>query len=173
MQQFLDELNGNPAYRHLLINHLPILGLAAGALALFIAMLFRRRVAQAPALIVIFLMALSALPVHRTGEQAYKQVRHVADEAGADWLDLHSDRADAGMPAFYILAGIALIALVAPLKWPRAGIPLSALTLLAALACMGVGGWIAQAGGPIMHVELRPPLPAEDTDVALPANPDP
>jgi hypothetical protein len=173
MQQFLDELNNNPAYRHLLINHLPILGLAVGALALFISLLCRRRIAQIPALIVIFLMAASAVPVHRTGEQAYKQVRHVADEPGADWLDLHSDRADQGMPAFYVLAGITLIALVVPLKWPRTGLPLSGLTLFAAIACIGVGGWIAQAGGPIMHIELRPPLPAEDTDATLPTNPDP
>ncbi len=173
MQHFLDELNANPAYRHLLINHLPILGLAVGTLTLFIAMLLGRRIAQVPALIVIFLMALSALPVHRTGEQAYKQVRQAADEAGADWLDLHSDRAAVGLPVFYVLAGIALIALVVPLKWPKSGLPLSGITLLAAIACIGTGGWIAQAGGPIMHVELRPPLPAEDLDAALPTDPDP
>lgn len=173
MQPFLDELNTNPAYWHLLINHLPIVGLAAGALALFVALLTGRRVAQVPALVVILLMAASAAPVHRTGEQAYKQVRKVADEPGADWLDLHSDRADTGLPVFYVLAGLTLIALVVPLKWPRSGLPLSVFTLLAALAGLGVGGWIAQAAGPIMHVELRPPLPAEDTDVALPTNPDP
>ncbi|MGH8046554.1 MAG: hypothetical protein ACREKL_04850, partial [Chthoniobacterales bacterium] len=80
---------------------------------------------------------------------------------------------DKGMPAYYVLAAIALAALVAPFKWPRSALPLSATTLLAAVACIAIGGWIAQAGGPIVHSELRPPLPAEDTTVALPAEPDP
>jgi hypothetical protein len=166
MQQFLDELN-NPAYRHLLINHLPILGLAAGALALFIALFLRSHRARIPALIVILLMAGSAIPVHKTGQQAYKQVRHIADDAGADWLDLHSDRADEGMPAFYILAGLTLVGLVVPIKWPRTSLPLSLLVLLGSVACIGVGGWIAQAGGPIMHVELRPAAPSADGDAPV------
>lgn len=157
MDQFLNEFRDNPAYRHLLINHLPIIGLAAGALALFIALFLRHRAAHIPALLVILLMAASAIPVHKTGELAYKQVRHIADDAGADWLDLHSDRADRGMPAFYMLAGLTLVALVLPYKWPKTSLPLSILVLLGAIACLGVGGWIAQAGGPIMHPELRPP----------------
>ncbi len=169
MDQFLTEFRDNPAYRHLLINHFPIIGLAAGALALFIA-LFLRRAAHIPALIVVLLMAASAIPVHETGERAYKPVRHIAYDAGADWLDLHSDRADRGMPAFYLLAGLALVALVLPVKWPRTSLPLSILVLLGAAACLGVGGWIAQAGGPIMHPELRPAA-AESGNASLPAAP--
>ncbi len=171
MNQFLNELQTNPAYRHLLINHLPIIGLAAGALALFVALFLRHRAAHIPALVVILLMAASAIPVHKTGEQAYKSVRHIADDAGADWLDLHSDRADQGMPAFYLLAGLTLVALVVPLKWPRSSLPLSILVLLGAVACLGVGGWIAQAGGPIMHPELRPAATADGGSGALPATP--
>lgn len=174
MDQFLNEVQASPAYRHLLINHLPIIGLAAGALALFIALFLRSRVARVPALVVILLMAASAIPVHKTGEQAYKQVRRIADDAGADWLDLHSDRADTGMPAFYILAGLTLVALVLPFKWPKTSLPLSILILLASIACLGVGGWIAQAGGPIMHPELRPAAPSNEPNgaaTALPAAP--
>ena len=170
MEQFLAEW-ANPAYRHLLINHLPIIGLAAGALALFIAIVMRSRAAQIPALFVILLMAASAFPVHRTGEQAYKPVRHLADDAGAEWLDLHSDRADSGMPAFYILTGLALIALVVPLKWPRTALPLAILIFLGSVACVGVGGWIAQAGGPIMHAELRPAAPAMPENDEAPVTP--
>jgi len=171
MDQFLNELQANPAYRHLLINHLPIIGLAAGALALFIALFLRQRAAHVPALIVILVMAASAVPVHKTGSLAYKSVRHIADDAGADWLDLHSDRADQGMPAFYILTGLALAALVVPYKWPRTSLPLSILVLLGSVACLGVGGWIAQAGGPIMHPELRPAAAANPQNAPLPDTP--
>lgn len=170
MEQFLSEL-GNPAYRHLLINHLPIVGLATGALALFLALLTRTPAARIPALIVILLMSAAAFPVYETGEKAYKPVRRVADEAGADWLDLHSDRADAAVSAFYILAALTLVALLLPLKWPRSGFPLALLVLLGAAACVGVGGWIAQSGGPIMHPELRPAAPAPDAGESLPTEP--
>ena len=170
MQQFLDEL-GNPAYRHLLINHLPVIGLAAGALALFLSLFLRSHVARMPALIVVLVMAASAIPVHITGEQAFKSVRYEADEAGADWLDLHSDRADRGMPAFYALAALTIVALVVPLKWPRTALPFAILTLLGAMACIGVGGWISQAGGPIMHIELRPAAPEPAGNAPLPESP--
>jgi hypothetical protein len=169
MQDFLREL-ANPAYKHLLINHVPIIGLAGGAIALFIALFIRGAGARVPALILIFLTAASAYPVVLTGEAAYKPVRHIADDAGADWLDEHMDRADTGAPAFYVLAGLALVALVVPVKWPRAGAPLAILTLLGAIACVGVGGWISQAGGPIMHIELRPP-PAPGDSATLPDAP--
>jgi hypothetical protein len=164
--QFLQEL-ANPAYRHLLINHLPILGLAAGALGLLIAVIMRSRAAQIPALLVVLVMAASAFPVYQTGEESYMPVRRIADADGADWLDAHMDRADTGIRAFYVLAGVALVALVIPIKWPRSGTPLAALTLIGAFACIGVGAWIAQAGGPIMHTELRV-APPPSSDSALP-----
>jgi len=168
MQDFLHEL-ANPAYRHLLINHLPILGLAAGVLALFVGMFLRGRAAKIPGLIVILVMAASAFPVYETGEQAYRPIRRIADDTGVDWLDAHMDRADQGVRAFYALAGLALVALVLPIKWPPSSLPLAILTLLGAIACLGIGGWIAQAGGPIMHTELRPAAPADSE--ALPAGP--
>ncbi len=166
LHDFLRECGASPAYRHLLINHLPILGLAAGALALFLSFFLRSRAAQLPALAVILVTAASAFPVYQTGEQSYKPIRRIADDAGADWLDAHMDRADAGIRYYYALAGLALVALVVPIKWPRSGPPLAVLTLAGAIGCIGVGGWIAQAGGPIRHVELRP-APSPD-DAPLP-----
>ncbi len=168
MAEFLQEL-GNPAYRHLLLNHLPIVGLAAGTLALFLGFFLRSRAAQLPGLLVILVMAASAYPVYETGEQSYKSIRRVADDTGVDWLDTHMDRADQGVRAFYALAGLTLAALVLPVKWPRSGTPLAAIVLLAAIGCVGVGGWIAQAGGPIIHSELRPVAPA--TEDTLPGTP--
>ncbi len=159
----------DPAYLHVLLNHIPVIGLLAGTLALIFALLLRQRAAQIPALLVIFLAAASIYPVVLTGEAAYRPIRTIADDSGADWLDEHMDRADRYSGAYYGLAAVALIALVIPIRWPSTSTPLGIITLLAALTCLAAGIFIAEAGGRIRHPEFRPtivetalPLPGED-----------
>lgn len=151
----LEELS-NPAYQHILINHLPIIGTAMGLLGLGVAFALRRRIAFIPALVILFVAGVSAWPVYATGSEAYKPIRRIADDAGIDWLDTHMDRADQATWAFYVMAGIAAATLIVPLQWPRAGLPLAILTALIAVVCLGVAGWIAEAGGRIRHPEFRP-----------------
>ncbi len=67
--------------------------------------------------------------------------------------------------AFYVLAGLAVVAIVAPIKWPRSSWPLAAITLVIGFATLAIGCWIAYAGGHIRHKEFRfePPPPARRT----------
>lgn len=157
----------DPAYQHLLVNHLPIVGLLAGAIALFVGLCTRRRVAQVPALVVIFLMAGSAYFVFQTGEAAHSAVRPAVDDMGNYWLDAHLDRARLGIYGYYVLAALALISLLAPLRWPRSATPLGWSLLALTLVTVAVGAWIAQPGVYIRHAEVRPPPPIFD-EVALP-----
>ena len=76
---------------------------------------------------------------------------------GREWLDEHSDRADRTIGILYVMAGVAAVAIVAPIKWPQTAIPLGIITILAALAGLAAGGYIAQAGGRVRHVEFRVP----------------
>jgi hypothetical protein len=140
---------------HVLLNHLPVIGLALGILALVLALLLRSRPAQIVALVLVLVSAASAWPVNFTGQRAYEPMRGVVDDAGADWLDAHMDRAEKAAPAFYALALLAIAALAAPRKWPRSALPLAWATLALALLCEGASGWIALAGGQIRHPEFR------------------
>lgn len=146
----------NPAYQHILINHLPIIGTMMGLLALATGFLTRQPAARIPALVVVLVAGVSAWPVYETGHDAYKPIRRLADDAGIDWLDLHMDRADQSVWTFYAMAGIAALALLLPRKWPRSEVPLSVLTALAAMGCLVVAAWIAEAGGRVRHPEFRP-----------------
>jgi len=65
------------------------------------------------------------------------------------------DRAEKTIGAFYLLAVLALAGLLVPLKWPRAGLPLTAVTLAAAVVCAAIAIYIAQAGGQVRHPEFR------------------
>lgn len=145
----------NPAYFHILINHVPLIGLFFGLIALSVALFLKSRPAQTTALILILIAALSSIPTDRSGGNAYKMVRGFSDEAGADWLDIHADRADQAMPAFYVLAILTVAALIAPYKWEKGEMPLLGLVFVAAIVSLVLVTYVAQAGGKIRHPEFR------------------
>jgi hypothetical protein len=146
----------DPAYWHVLLNHLPIFGTALGALALGVALALRSRPAQITALAVVLAGSAGAWPVYVTGERAYKPIRGLADDTGGDWLDEHMDRAEKTIPVFYTLAAVALAGIVLPAKWPRTGVPLAGASLALSLVCLVLAGYVAEAGGRIRHPEFRP-----------------
>jgi len=153
-----------PEYLHVVLNHLPTIGLAMGGLALLIALLSRgtRRV-SVPPLCIIALCAFAIWPVEETGEKAYKLIRAQLDDAGVDWLEAHEERAEKVIPAFFVLGGLSLAALFLPLKFPKAGKPLDIAVLILTFGCLAAGIWAADAGGKIKHKEFRyGPPPASD-----------
>jgi hypothetical protein len=165
---FMSELDilKKPEYIHVLLNHLPIYGTMLGTLALAISLILRSRAAQITALILTLVAGASSYPVFVTGQRAYKTIRGVSDDAGADWLDEHMDRAEKTIGAFYFLALLALAGLLVPIKWPRAGLPLSAVTLAVAVICSCIAVYIAQPGGRVRHPEFRPSdTPAPSTEM--------
>src|SRR5262245_58070391 len=149
------DLLRKPEYVHVLLNHLPIYGTILGALALAISLVLRSRAAQTTALILTLIAGASAYPVFLTGQRAYKTIRGMADDAGADALDEHMDRAEKTIFAFYVLAAFAAVGLFVPIKWPKSAVPLAVITLVVAVLCSGIVVYIAQPGGQIRHPEFR------------------
>jgi len=154
-----------PEYIHVLINPLPVYGLAMGLIALIVAFFLKSRPAQIVALIVVFICAASAWPVYEFGEQAYDRVLSMSDDPGHAWLDEHQDRAEDLIWFFYGLAVLSAVALVAPRKWPKSATPLVIAVILLSAVTLGCGGYIAYAGGKIRHREFRNvPPPAKKTE---------
>ena len=150
-----------PEYIHVVLNHLVIYGTILGALALTLSLILRSRAAQITALVITLVAAVSAYPVLVSGQRAYKTIRAVADDTGAEALDEHMDRAEKTIGLFYLLALVALAGLLAPMKWPKTALPLTATTLVLALVCFGLSLYIAQEGGRVRHPEFRPVEPGE------------
>jgi dolichol kinase len=154
-----------PEYIHVLINPLPVYGLAMGLLGLIIAFFLRSRSAQIATLIIVLICAASAFPVYEFGQQAKDRVLSMENEVGGAWLEEHEDRAEDLIWLFYGLAVLSAVALVAPKKWPRSAGPLVAAVILLGVATLGAGGYIAYAGGKIRHREFRnvpPPVKKPD-----------
>jgi len=78
-------------------------------------------------------------------------MRGMSDDTGAEALDEHMDRAEKTIVAFYLMAVLALAGLLVPIKWPKAGLPLAAVTLAVAVICVGIATYITQPGYRIRH----------------------
>ena len=153
-----------PEYIHVLINPLPVYGLAMGLIALIVALFLKSRPAQVVALIVLLICSASAWPVYEFGEQAYDRVISMSDDPGRAWLDEHQDRAENLIWFFYGLALLSAVALFAPRKWPRSATPFVISVILLGAVALGVGGYIAYAGGKVRHREFRNvPPPARES----------
>ncbi len=158
----LDELR-KPEYVHVLLNPLPVYATAMGALALAVALLMRSRHAQITGLIIILIGCGSVWPVIEYGEKGYDRVKSMSSEDGVRWLEAHEERADAAAWFFYVTAALAAGAIVAGWRFPRAAHWFGTATLVAAIICVGLAGWISHAGGKVRHTEFRiGPPPAHD-----------
>jgi hypothetical protein len=144
-----------PEYIHVLLNPLPVYGLAVGVIGLIVAFFLKSRPAQIVALIVVLVAAASAWPTFVYGKQAKDRVLSMENEVGGAWLEEHEDRAEDLIWFYFALFVLAAIALAAPAKWPSSAAPLLISVILLSAVTLGCGGYIAYAGGKIRHREFR------------------
>ncbi len=155
-----------PEYIHVLLNPLPIYGLAAGFLSLIAALVARSRGGQAIALGLILLSALSAWPVAHFGEAAYDRVYAMSNDEAQKWLNWHAHLADGIVWAYYVTAALSAGALASLWRYPRIQRWTLALTAIGAAVALCLGGFLAFAGGKVRHSEFRhgpPPAWAHTT----------
>ncbi len=152
-----------PEYVHVLLNPLPIYGIALGIVALAVSMIARNRRAHVTALIILLIGAGSTIPVVYFGNEGYDVIdSQLSDNDQADaWLDAHGQRAMEAMPWFYLLIALTLAALFVPWKWPKTHLNHNSHALLFAVVDFGLAGWIGYAGGQAMHREFRSGMPPE------------
>jgi glucan phosphoethanolaminetransferase (alkaline phosphatase superfamily) len=155
MTPLLQALQRQPEYVHVLLNPLPIYGLAMGWIGLLIGFFLRSRRAQIATLVLMLISAASAWPVYEFGEQGYDRVLSMSEEVGQAWLDEHQHRGEQLIYFFYALAVLSLTAIIVPIKWPRTSASLVIGTILLGIIVLGMSGYIAYAGGKIRHKEFR------------------
>lgn len=138
---------------HLMMNHVPVIGVLFAVLALAIGLLWRSAAVLRLALAVLVLVALAAIPVFLSGEPAEETLEDLAGVSHAS-IESHGDAAKPVMIGLELLGLVALVALLryrARVVAPR----LAALLLVAVIALGGALAWTAHLGGKIRHPELR------------------
>jgi uncharacterized membrane protein len=144
------------AHWHLMLNHIPLLGLAIGTVLLAYGAGRRHDDVQRASLGLLAGAGLSAIAVYLTGEPAEEVVEGLAN-VSHDALDAHEHFA-----IYALVGGIATgVAALGSLLygWARRALArwTVLLTLVLALTTTGLLGYTANLGGKISHPELRGP----------------
>jgi hypothetical protein len=163
------DLLQDPAYRHMLLNHVPIIGLLMAFVVLATGLVVRQAALLFTGLALVALTAGASFPVAQYGDAAYPAIYDALDGHGRDWLDYHAELAETWLPLLYANAGLALVALLASAVRPGLLTGLAALVALVTLAGVVGASVVARSGGKIQHPEFRLSDPPA---VAAPRQPD-
>lgn len=161
LKVFLSHFN-KPEYIHVLINPLPIYGMALGAALLLAGLRLESDGMREAGLALVVLAGAITFPTVLFGQRAYDRLYEQIALEGQQWLDEHMSRAENLQWLFYATAILAAWALIRsrkkkPAAWRQAQVSLAAAGLCAALA-----GWISHAGGQVRHEEFRLGPPARN-----------
>jgi LPXTG-motif cell wall-anchored protein len=153
----------NLAHLHLILNHLPVLGVPFGLALLGYGLWRRSDELKRTALAVLLLAALVTVPVYFTGEPAEDVVKGLPGVS----RPLLSRHEDAATTAFVVVGIAGLAALAGLLAFRRnKNLPgwYSGLILAVSLAASGLLVWTANLGGKARHPEIRAVPPATSDD---------
>ena len=144
----------NPAHLHLLLNHVPLLGVGFGLAVLGWATFRSHADVGRLALVVFVVSALAAIPTFLTGEPAEDAIEGVAG-AIEPWVEPHED---AALVSLVLVEGLGVLGLAA--LWSARGRaslsrPMMLASLALALATAGSLAYTANLGGLIRHTEIR------------------
>lgn len=144
----------NGAHLHLIVTHLPVLGVACGTVLLGFGLFRRSRMVQQIGLSVLVLAGLSAGVAYLSGEGAEEAIEGTLG-AGKSFLELHEQAGVLGLVAAGIAGVMALILLASGRKDRPLSRVLVALNFVVALVASGTLAWVANLGGQIAHPEIR------------------
>jgi MFS family permease len=144
----------NPAHVHLILNHIPLIGMGFTILLLIVALVRKSNELINVALIFTILVALWAIPVYLTGEPAEEVVEDLPG-ISEQMIEKHEERAEITFIFTEVTGVLALISLIVRRFSDNIGQKLTLLTLLVLLVSGGLMAWTANLGGKINHPEIR------------------
>lgn len=155
LTEIVNELVGNPAHRHVLLNHLPITGLAVAAVVLAWGIFEDRWTSIVFGLSLCIVTSASAVLVMQSGDAAYPLLFERLDGHGQAWLDHHlflAERYGRFLPVNALLAAVAIGFGARRPRWRRR---LAIALLVTTSASLLATSIIAEAGGKVRHDEFR------------------
>ena len=142
----------NYAHLHLILNHIPVIGIGFGILLLIYGFVRNNDEIKKVSLGVFVLAALMTIPVYLTGEPAEEIVENLAGVSEA-FIDPHEDWAYYSLILMEITGVLALLNLI---FFGRSfGKKFLLVTSLSSVVAAGSILYTANLGGKIRHTEIR------------------
>ncbi len=140
------------AHLHLVLNHVPVIGVGLALLLLLYGLLRRSDEVVRATLIGFVALALVTVPAYLTGEPAEKAIKgHPGTLPAA--VSVHEDAAALALGGMELVGAAALVLLV---SYRRRPLPKRVGISILVLACLlsGLMVWTANLGGKIHHTEI-------------------
>jgi hypothetical protein len=144
----------DPVHAHLILNHIPSIGLGAVALLLAYGLFRKSDEVVRAALLGLIIIALTTIVVFLTGEPAEEAVEDLPGVLH-DYIESHES---AGLIALFTVEAIgaaALVGLLLSRRWREIPRMFTIIALVLSLAGAGVVAWTSNLGGQIRHTEIR------------------
>jgi uncharacterized membrane protein len=144
----------NSTYIHLLLNHFPIVGTLVGSGLLLWGIIKKQAQTQSIAAVVLFLMAVIALPVYLTGEPAEETVENLPGISEA-MMELHEESANLAIWIMGITGIASLIAILLHRQNNKFSGKAYLIAFLLSVLTFGAMARTGYYGGRIRHSEIR------------------
>jgi hypothetical protein len=145
----------NTAHWHLLLNHIPVMGVVIGALILVAGFVLKNNeTIKQTALGVFVFSALFAIPAYLTGEGAEEAVEKMPGVAEA-LIEKHEDLGKAFSIVTGVLGIISLLTFIADWRKNKIASGLYVMVLLLAIGTSVFAKQLGTSGGEIRHTEIR------------------
>jgi glucan phosphoethanolaminetransferase (alkaline phosphatase superfamily) len=144
----------NDAHLHLLVNHLPIVGLLIGTLVLIAGLTLKKREIKLTAFGIYIFSALGSLAANATGEAAEEIVENISG-ISETLIHTHEEYAETYLVLSLVLGAISLLGFLAELRKMKFASVLTFFIFLFALATSVSAKYVGTSGGEIRHSEIR------------------
>lgn len=144
----------NWAHIHLILNHIPLIGVGFTIL-LFIASFIRNSKELINiSLIFTIIVALWAIPAYLTGEPAEEVVEKLPG-ISENLIEQHEEMSKKAFIFLEVVGALALVTLIVKRYSQKLGGWLMSVTLIGLIAGGGMIAWTSNLGGRINHPEVR------------------
>ena len=151
----------NTAHWHLLLNHVPIIGILIGLLTGIASFIFKDISMRKTALGIFVFAAAMAIPVYLTGEGAEETVENLPG-VNDQVLDKHEDLASVFIWMISALGVVALSAIIFEFYNSKLAMVIFNLTFILAVVAIISAQQLGISGGEIRHTEIRSSSPQTD-----------
>jgi len=144
----------NEAHFHLVVNHLPMVGVLVGFLVLVSGYITKNRQVRTTALGIFIFSALTAIAAFYTGEGAEDIVENLPG-ISETIIHNHEEVAELFFTMMLVLGGASLLTLFFQFKklpFVKYGF---VLVLLLSIGCIVISKNVGTSGGEIRHIEIR------------------